>query len=179
MNQRLFLAAWLMSAGFFILAADAATPADSGLFVRLRAAVTRVPGWTEQKKQYRSFTAKELYGFIDGEAAVHQKQGLKSGIGISLTSEAKSLEMYLEDFGTYSRAKGMVGIKKKSLSDPKKIPQVTVAPAIYEEVIGGCIAYWAKGRFYIEMTLTGYDSLQNAVRDAVTLIDSISPGMVK
>jgi hypothetical protein len=65
------------------------------------------------------------------------------------------------------------------LSDPRKISQVNVRPAIYEEVIGGCIAYWAKGRYYVEMTLTGYDSAEIAVRDAVALIDSISPGIVK
>lgn len=54
-----------------------------------------------------------------------------------------------------------------------------VAPAIYEEVIGGCIAYWAKSHFYIEMTLTGYDSTDIAVRDAVVLIDSISQYVAK
>lgn len=73
----------------------------------------------------------------------------------------------------------MVNVKKKSLSDTKGIPLAKADLAIYEEVIGGCIAFWAKGRYYIEMTLTGYDSLNNAVRDAATLIDSISPAIVK
>jgi hypothetical protein len=157
----------------------AANPEDSSSFEPLRAATSRISGWTEQKEQYRYFTTQDFYGIIDGGAAEHEKQGMKSGIGISLTNGPKSLEIYFEDFGTSSRAKGMIRVKKKSLSDPVKIPQVKVTPALYEEVIGGCIAYWAKSRYYIEMTLTGYDSTEIAVRDAVVLIDSISPSIVK
>jgi hypothetical protein len=165
--------------GFFIVTLQSAQPADSGSFAQLRLATSRVPGWTEQKEQYRFFTAEGLYGIIDGGAAEHQKQGLKSGIGLSLTGGTKTLEIYFEDFGTPSRAKGMVRIKKKSCSDPKNIAEVKVTPAIYEEVLGGCIAYWAKSHYYIEMTLTGYDSTKFALRDAVVLIDSISPRIVK
>lgn len=165
--------------GLFIVTLQSAQPADSGSFDHLRIAMSRIPGWTEQKEQYRFFTAAEFYGLIDGGAAEHQKRGLKSGIGLSLASGTKTLGMYVEDFGTSSRAKGMVRVKKKSCSDPKNIDGVKVSLAIYEEVLGGCIAYWAKGRYYVEMTLTGYDSTNIAVRDAVVLIDSISPSIVK
>lgn len=165
--------------GFFIVTLQSAEPADSGSFAELRLATSCAPGWTEQKEQYRFFTAAELYGIIDGGAAEHQKQGLKSGIGLSLTCGTKSLGIFIEDFGTPSHARGMVRIKKKSCSDPINIIGVKVAPAIYEEVIGGCIAYWAKDHYYIEMTLTGYDSTTIAVRDAVVLIDSISLKIVK
>lgn len=161
------------------MAIQAAKPADSNSFDQLRTAASRVPGWTEQKEQYRFFTAKELYEIIDGGAVEYDKQGLKSGICVSLTSRDKSLEIYFEDFGSSSRAKGMVSIKKKSSSDPKKFSQVNVALAIYDEVIGGCVVYWAKGDYYIEMTLNGYDSLEKALRDAATLINSISPAIDK
>jgi len=170
---------WFSLIGFIIVILQSAQAADSGLFDKLRMATSRVPGWTELKEQYRFFTAEELYGIIDGGAAEHQKQGLKSGIGLSLTGGTKSLGIYFEDFGTPSRAKGMVSIKTKSLSAPETIPQVKVSPAMYEEVIGGCIVYWAKGHYYIEMTLTGYDQTKIAVRDAMVLIDSISPIIVR
>jgi hypothetical protein len=164
----------LLLIGFFIINLQSAQPADSGSFAELRAATSRVPGWTEQKEHYRFFTAADFYGIIDGGAAEHQKQGLKSGIGLSLTSGTKTLGIFIEDFGTPSRAKGMVRVKKKSCSDPKNITGVKAAPAIYDEVLGGCITYWAKSHYYIEMTLTGYDSTNIAVRDAVVLIESIS-----
>jgi hypothetical protein len=165
--------------GVSVMAILAANPHDSSSFEPLRAAVSRISGWTEQKEQYRYFTTQDFYGIIDGGAAEHEKQGMKCGIGISLTGGAKSLNIYFEDFGTSSRAKGMVGVKKKSCSDPENIPEVKAAPAIYEEVIGECFVYWAKGHYYIEMTLTGYDSTKIAVHDAMVLIDSISPGIVK
>jgi hypothetical protein len=161
--------------GVFVLAVWAAPSKNGSSFEPLRSAASRVSGWTEQKERYRYFTTKDYYGIINGGAAEHEKQGLKSGIGISLTHGAMSLELYFEDFGTSSRATGMVKTKKLSSTEPENIPRVTIAPAIYEKVIGGCIAYWAKGRYYVEMTLTGYDSLSNAVRDAAALIDSISP----
>jgi hypothetical protein len=156
---------------------QAAKTADSASFEKLRAAASHVQGWTEQKDQYKFFTPKELYGVIDGGATDYEKQGLKSGIVVSLTGKAHSLEIYFENFGSSSRAKGMVSIKKKSLSDPKKMPQANGVSAMYDEVIGGCVVYWAKGDYYIEMTLTGYDSLSKAVADAVTLINSISPAI--
>jgi hypothetical protein len=165
--------------GVSVMVNWAANPQDSSSFESLRGTVSRISGWTEQKEQYRYFTTKDLYGIIDGGAAEHEKQGMKSGIGISLISGAKSLNIYFEDFGTSSRARGMVGVKKKSCSDPENIPEKKAVPAIYEEVIGGCIAYWAKSRYYIEMTLTGYDSTAIAVRDAVVLIDSISASIAK
>jgi hypothetical protein len=165
--------------GIFTISVQAAKPDTGQSFTPFRAAVSHAPGWTEQKDQYRFFTAKDLYGIIDGGAVEHEKQGLKNGIGLSCTKGNNTLDIYFEDFGTVSRAKGMVEVKKKSLSDTKEIPLVTIKPALYEGVIGGCIAYWAKSRYYIEMTLTGYDSLSIAVRDAVTLIDSVSPAIIK
>jgi hypothetical protein len=149
--------------------------ADSGSFEKLRAAVSRVPGWIEQKDRYCSFHPEELYGIIDGGATEYIQQGLKSGIGVVCTSGTKTLGIYFEDFGTVSKASGMVDVKKASLSEPRGIPGAAVSPASYGAVLGGCVAYWAKDRYFVEMTLTGYDSLGIALKDAGMLIDSISP----
>jgi hypothetical protein len=164
---------------FFIAAAltvtiCAAISPDSAAFNRLRAGASGVPGWIEQKDKYQAFTVQELYGLIDGGATEYEKQGLKSGITITLTNGNKVLEIYCDDFGKASRAKGMVEIKKKSLSDPKVIPKATLSPAIYDGVLGGCIACFAKGDFYIEMSLTGYNSLDKAVEDAAIFINTLS-----
>jgi hypothetical protein len=162
-----------------VVVIHAAQLEDSISFEPFRSTASSISGWTEQKEQYRYFTTKDLYGIIDGGAAEHEKQGLKSGIGVSLTNGDKLLEIYFEDFGTASRAKGMVQVKKKSMTDLKRISQVNVMPAFYDGVLGGCIAYWAKSHYYIEMTLTGYDSPNSAVRDAVILINSLSPAISK
>jgi hypothetical protein len=161
----------------FITTIQNAKSSDSTSFVKLRKVASGIPGWTEQKENYRFFTAEKLYDIIDGGAAQYQKQGLKNGIVISLTNGAKLLEIYFEDFESSSRAKGMVSIKNKTSSNPKRISQVDATAAICDEVLGGCVVYWAKSNYYIEMTLTGYDSLENALLDAIALIDSISPNI--
>lgn len=162
-----------------VLAVGAEKDKGGNPFEPLRTTVAGISGWSEQTEQYRYFTARDFYGIIDGGAAEHEKQGLKNGIGVSLTNNTQSLGIYFENFGTFSRAKGMVNTKKKSLSDTRSIPQAKVAPAMYEEVIGGCIVFWAKGRYYIEMTLTGYDSIESALQDAGTFIDAISAVITK
>jgi len=153
-------------------------PAESVPFAKLRAAAT-LPGWIERTDQYRSFTAKDFYSLVDGEAAIHEQLGLQCGIGITVASEAKLADIYIEDFGSPSHANAMSAMKKKSLSDLKNIPHVKVSPALYEEVIGGCIAFWVKGRCYVEMALTGYTSLDSATSDAATLIDSLAAVFTK
>jgi hypothetical protein len=167
-----------LSLAVFIMASQAAKSSDSLSFEKLRVAASRVQGWTEQKEQYKFFTPKELYGIIDGGATDYEKQGLKTGICVSYTNGARSLEIYFETFGSPARAKGMVTIKKKSLSDSKSLSQVTAASVVYEEVIGGCVVYWAKGDYFVEMTLTGYDSIEKAAADAAILINSVSPAIV-
>jgi hypothetical protein len=158
----------------FVISCRTEKSADSEPHDQVRSAVSRIPGWVEQKDKYCSFKPDELYGIIDGGATEYIEQGLKSGIGIACTSGTKTLGMYFEDFGTELKAQGMVEAKKASLSEPQAIPNVTLSPALYGEVIGGCIACWAKDRYYVEMTLTGYDSVGIALKDAGIFIDSIS-----
>ena len=167
------------AAGLAVVIVFAANPSNNGAFDRFRAAVSDVPGWNEQKDKYQAFTAKELYGLIDGGAADYDQQGLKSGITVTLTNESRVLEIYCDNVGKPSRAKGMVKIKRKSLSDPKPIPKVTISPAIYDGVLGGCFACCAKGDFYIEMTLTGYEALNEAVEDAAAFINTLSQVIAK
>jgi hypothetical protein len=161
--------------GGFFADIPAANPSDSSVCVQLRTDLSHLPGWVEQKERYRGFTAEELYGIINGGATKYDKQGLLRGMCVSFANQNNSLEIFFDDFGSSSRAKGMVGIKKKGSSNPVSISHDNGAPAMYNEVIGGCIVYWSQGNYYIEMTLTGYDSLAIAVRDAIVLINSINP----
>lgn len=179
MKLRIFAAALFLVSIVFVVSCRTEKSAGSGHYDRVRSAVSRVPGWVEQKDKFCSFKPDELYGIIDGGATEYIERGLKSGIGVVCTSGTRTLGMYFEDFETESKAKGMVEAKKESLSDPKTIPDVTLSPALYGEVIGGCIACWAIDRYFVEMTLTGYDSLEIAVHDAAVLIDSIGSAILK
>ncbi len=152
-----------------------ATPPDTNLYAELSSTVSRIPGFTEQKGKHRSFTPAELYDIIDGGAAEYQMQGLIDGIVAVWTGEGKSLEIYFEKYGSPSRAKGMVKIKKKSSNEPHEIFKGKSVSVVYDQVIGGCVVFWSKSCYYMEMTLTGYDSLSYAVSNARMIIDSLSP----
>jgi len=158
---------------------QAADPAKADTLAALRAAASRVPAWAEQKDLYRRFNAVELYGLIDGGAVEYQKQGLIGGIFVSLTKGARLSEIYLEDFGSPARAVGMVEIKRQSFNAAKGVPGLEAVAAVYVAVIGGCVVYWAKGAYYFEMTLTGYDSSDDAARDTVILVTVMSAAIPK
>ena len=168
-----FLRACLFLPVVFIMTVSAAKPEDFRSFDRFRTAVSSVPGWIEQEDKYLTFTPKELYYIIGKGAAEFDKQGLKKGVSVLLMNGNKVLEIYFNDFGKSSRAKGMVEKRIKLASDPKIVPQFNVTPAYCDEVAGGCVVYWAKADFYIEMTLSGYDTSKKAVTDAAALIDKI------
>jgi hypothetical protein len=153
--------------------AVAAEPATKVTIEKLRQAAAHVPGWTEQKDGYRAFTARELYGIIDGGAVMYEQQGLVRGAVVSLTGSSRSLEVYLEEFESPSRATGMAAIKKQASAAPRDLPGAR-SGAVYDEVLGGCVVYWATGRHYFEMVLTGYGALEVAIRDATTFVEAMT-----
>jgi hypothetical protein len=163
----------LVLLSIFMLTIQNAKSEDSTSFVQLRKTAVSIPGWIEQKEHYRHFNAEELFDIIDGGATEYVQQGLKSGIVILLTNKGKSLEIFFEDFGTSIQAMNMASSKEKSSDRFKKISQDNKSIAICEQVIGGCIVYWAKSKYYIEMTLTGYNSLEEALCDAKVFVNSL------
>jgi hypothetical protein len=169
----LYRALFLFVFAVAVLPAAAGKPAKGGVFDRLRTAVAGA-GWVEQKDALKTFTAQELYGIIDGGATTYEQQGLKSGVLVSFKNGGKVVEMFLDDFGKPALARGMVAEKKKLMSEPKDLPATGKSPAFYDAVLGGCLACWAAGPCYIEMSLTGYDAPEKAAADAAALIEALS-----
>jgi hypothetical protein len=168
---------WLLALAVGIVclcaAASFAAKPDSLKLAVLRASVTGVQGWTEQKDQFRSFGTKELYELIDGGAVEYEKPGLVGGILVVLSGPNKeAAEIYIEDFGTPSRAQGMVKAKRKNASEPKSLEGARARGAFFDGVIGGCVAYASVNAFYMELALTGYDSAQKAAGDAKIFVSA-------
>jgi hypothetical protein len=169
----------LILLSILILTIQNAESADSTSFEQIRKTAVSISGWTEQKEHYRHFNAEELFDIIDGGAAEYVQQGLKSGIVILLTNKGKSLEIFFEDFVTSTHSKSMVNIKEKSATSAKRLSQVNAIYAVYDKVIGGCMVYWTKSKYYVEMTFTGYQSVDEALCDATTFINSIGQAIVE
>ena len=157
-----------------VMSVPAAGEEDFRSFDKFRAAASSTWGWTEKEDKYLTFTAKELYYIIGKGAKDFEKQGLKKGISLLLMNGDKVAEIYLNDFGKFSRAKGMLYKRIKGGANPKPAAQFKVSPSYCDQVEGGCVVYWAKGDLYVEMTLSGYASSNQAVGDAATLIEKIS-----
>jgi hypothetical protein len=153
----------------FFVTVWAAKSEDFRSFDRFRTAVSGVPGWIEKEDKYLTFTPKELYYIIGKGAADFEKQGLKKGISVLFMNGDKILEIYFTDFGKFSRSKNMVYFKKKFAVNPKDFPQINVAPSFCDEAAGGCVVCFAKGNYYVEMTLSGYDTSEKGIADAASL----------
>ena len=173
MNAMPFLRAFLFLPVVFIMTVFAAKTVDYSSFNDLRSAVTSMRGWVEQESRYLTYTKKELYYIIGKAAKEFDKNGLKKGVSVLLMNGDKMLEIYFNDFGRSSRAKKMVDIRKKYASNPKVVPQFNVTPSYCDEVPGGCVVYWAKDDYYIEMTFSGYSMPEKAIIDAEAFIIKI------
>jgi hypothetical protein len=140
---------------------------DSLKFATFRTALDSIPGWTEQQDKYLYFVPKALYDIINGGAEEYIKAGLVDGMVAAFKSAGnKNADLYIEDFSAQGRAQAIVKKKRKTASEPKPLPGSRDKNAFYDEVIGGCLVYFNSGRFYFEMTLTGYDKQDAALQDA-------------
>ncbi len=70
----------------------------------------------------------------------------------------------------------MVKAKRKGASAPVSLVVPKMPDSFADEVIGGCVAIGWSGRFYFEMSLTGYDTLKQSMADARLFFDSIVAG---
>ena len=166
--------------GALCLAACGSEKTDSLTLSGTGRLAAHVKGWTEQTDKFRFFTARQLYDIIDGGAAEYEKSGLVDGVVVSLSAKPeRSAEIYVENFKSPARASAMVLAKRKNASDPKPVSEVQNKLAFYDEVIGGCVVYSAKGAFYFEMTLTGYENGNAAARDAKRFIDAFEKDLRK
>lgn len=169
-----FLALAALASGSF-----AGVKPDSLKFAAFRTALDSIPGWTVQQDKYTYFVPKALYDIINGGAEEYIKAGLVDGMVAAFKSAGnKNAELYIEDFGAQGRAQAMVSKKRKTASEPKPLPGSRDKNAFYDEVIGGCIVYFNSGRFYFEMTLTGYDKQDPALQDARLFIGGLAGKVV-
>lgn len=148
---------------------------DSLKLAALRTVVDSTAGWTENTDGFHAFGVKELYELIDGGAVEYEKSGLLNGIVLELAAlPNRSARIYIEDFGTPAQAQSMVANKRGTASDPKPLSDVKGTNGFYDEVIGGCVAYASSDGFYFELVMTGYDGVEEAVRDAGMFVGELA-----
>lgn len=136
----------------------------------------RIDGWSEQIGKYRFFKAKELYSFIGGDAAKYENQGLIDGIKVTLandTNKEKEINIYFENYLSIIGAKEMVSVKKNLTINVQPFSEIKDISCYYSQTVGGCVAFWSCRQYYIELSIKGYGSFQEALYDSEICIYSI------
>jgi hypothetical protein len=117
---------------------------------------SQVPHWTQDIKSYQHFDSKGLFSLLDGGAPEYIDNGMKQGFFQRLLGpDSATVELYAEDFGSDKNAKKMMAVKLSGYSGDSPSAISDSSGIIVREVIGGCWACGAIGRFYFELTLMG------------------------
>ncbi len=122
----------------------------------------QIPGWQEVKNTYTKFDAEGLYDIIDGGADLYLEYGLVKGEYQRLEHTNKAqCDIFSEEYSSAQKAKELFLFKKESIAPPIAFPHIKDAFVVGEEIIGGMVLYLCKGRYYFEVTLSGYNSISS------------------
>lgn len=167
-------AVMLCAALFFCRGTNAPVATESSIVYvwELHLPDDSIAGWEEDRSRYRIFNVDLFYDLIDGGAAIYDNQGLIAGIVQMLRYDTlyENL-MYVTDFGSIARARGMFAAQKKEVGGmSERISGFDTSSAAANLNLGGCTAYATIDRFYIEMYLGGYSEHALALADAASFL---------
>lgn len=133
---------------------------------------TQISGWKEADASYTPFTPDGLYDIIDGGADFYITSGLKKGIYQRLNASGEEqCEIFTEDFGSVENAKKIFNAKQKQISQPLKLDRIKGDNVIAEEFIGAIGIYFYKGKFYCELSFSGFNNKADALKKAFPIIE--------
>lgn len=128
--------------------------------------------WVEQKETTQSFSAHGLFDVINGGAEVYIGQGLIEGIHQQFTAkDGKTVEVFAEDFGTPEKASAMMKVKKEEFSETKPISGLTDIENALSKAIGASVVIASIGRFYFEITVSGFSDDKDTEGAAISFIN--------
>ena len=152
---------------------NATTPAvaDSKGLAKLRSIPAEIAGWKEDTTRFKAFDGAALFSIIDGGAPAYIDAGLIGGCVEELSGpDSASAEIFMEDFGTAVAASAMFGKRRGEMSPGDTLPGFKKNEAAAEKVIGGCFACACFGRWYFELSMTGYSRFEKSYGAASTLL---------
>jgi hypothetical protein len=127
--------------------------------------------WVEDKGTTRTFTAQELFDVINGGAEEYINRGLIGGIHQQFSgTDGKTFEVFVEDFGDTAKSAAMIAAKKESFTETGSIPELSEVSSFSSKAIGALVVVAAVGRFYIEMTASGFTDNKEAEKAAVAFV---------
>jgi hypothetical protein len=152
---------------------NAATPAvaDSKGLAKLRSIPAGIAGWKEDTTRFKVFDGSALFSIIDGGAPAYIDAWLIGGCVEELSGpDSTSAEIFIEDFGTVAAASAMFNKRRGEMPAGDSLLGFRKNEAAAEKVIGGCFACACFGRWYFELSMTGYSSFDKSCSATSSLL---------
>lgn len=133
-----------------------------------------ISGWTENKESgYVEYSSGTLFDLINGGADQYNDEGLVEGIQQKMTSSSgdKSYSAFVMDFGTADNATAMFEKMKLNEADPLAIGNYIESVAFGSRHLSGINAYAHFGKYYFEITLSGYSDESLAISEAEAFLE--------
>lgn len=147
--------------GFSAIALMAVAPPERALRCEL------VPGWSQQGES-RTFTADNLFEYMDGNAEGYLVYGFVRMTGISCTHGEVNLAIDISDMGDTDAAFGMFTANRDPRSPSQKIG------------MGGQIsrrrAIFSKGQYYVEIAANPEGDRTAALQEWTSVLEKIVEG---
>ncbi len=131
----------------------------------------QISGWNEVEETYKRFEPRGLYAIIDGGADVYIENGLVSGTYQSLKKgKGNQCDIFVEDYGTPQKTLNIFTIKTESVSESLSLEVSNKKKIRIEEFLGGIQIFFHSKKYYFEISLSGFDSQELALKSAEEFI---------
>jgi len=147
--------------------------ADKNGFSPSRFQITdkKIRGWVADENGYKEFGPEELFDIINGGAEIYVNQGLQKGIYQRLIKGNKyQCEIFVEDYGSSKNAKNVFVTTTETASDPPKLNAGNSDRIKIKEFIGGILIYLHRKNYYFEISVSGFDTFENAITNVEPFI---------
>jgi hypothetical protein len=129
----------------------------------------QINGWTEVPDGgYFPFADfSRMYDVINGAASLYDAHGVRSGFLQAMKDvSGKEITMLVCDFVMEESAQTMFTAKDTTIASPLSVGTFNQNTVVAAGTLGGIMAYGHCGRFYYELSFTGYAVSDSALPDA-------------
>ena len=146
-----------MAKSLIILTMLLSSEASAKIKVRKLLVTTQVSSWVEQKDVTKRFPAKGLFEITNGGAVEYIDHGLLEGIHQQFTNkDGKTVEVFVEDFGTPAKSLAMLNLKKQSFTETTPMTALPKVQGFTSKAIGAVIVAASMENIYVELTASGF-----------------------
>lgn len=131
---------------------------------RFQITENKIKGWTVDTDGFRKFGSEELYDIINGGAEIYINEGLQKGIHQRLiNNDDYQCEIFVEDYGSSENASNIFITTTETNSYSPKFYNGDIAHIRMKEFIGGILLYLQHENYYLEISISGFDTIEDAI----------------